>query len=163
MDFYLISNSAVFYFSFSRRKKVMSYPAEYRTCWGTTKKWRSCLVLSPTLIALMLLKIGWESQDILYFLRRGAAFHPTPSTLVFTTSPLTLLPLDHFLLVTLATIQRWHSQERNQRQVSMLKAVAQWTASTWPKITVVRRRLVLVSTKKVTAELMENVVLRCQA
>lgn len=127
-----MSNSAVF--SFFRQKKVMSYPVEYRTCWETMKRWRSSLVPSPTLNAWMLLKIGWESQDTPHFLRRGAAFHLTPSTLVSTTSLLILLPLDYFLLVPLATTQRWRSQEWNQCQVSMSKAMAHRTPSTWPKI-----------------------------
>lgn len=140
----------------------MSYPVEYRTCWETMKRWRSSLVPSPTLNAWMLLKIGWESQDTPHFLRRGAAFHLTPSTLVSTTSLLILLPLDHFPLVPLATTQRWRSQEWNQCQVSMSKAMAHRTPSTWPKIALVRRGTALVITKRVTAGLMETTVLQWQ-
>ena len=137
----------------------MSYPVGYRTCWETMKRWRSSLVASPTPSAWMLPKIGWGSRDTLYFLRRGAAFHPTPSTPVSTTSPLTLLPVDHILLVTSATTQRWRSQEWNQCQVSTPKAMAHRTASTWPKSASVRRGTALVITKRVTAGLMETTVL----
>ena len=137
----------------------MSYPVGYRTCWETMKRWRSSSLASPTPSAWMLLKIGWGSQDILYFLRRGAAFHPTPCTPVSTTSPLTLLPVDHFLLVTSATTQSWRSQEWNQCQVSTSKATAHWTASTWPKSASVRRGTALAITKRVTAGLRGTTVL----
>jgi hypothetical protein len=141
---------------------VMNCQVDYRTCWETMRKWRSSLAPSLALSAWMLQKIGWGSQDILSFLIRGAAFHPTPSTLGSTTSPFTLPPLDHFLLVPLATTQRWRSQEWNRCQVSMPKAMVHRMASTWPRIASVRRGTALLITTQVTTELMEATVLLWQ-